>query len=445
MGTAQKGGNGSIGLVVLGDMGRSPRMQYHAVEFLKRGFDVHMIGYCGSDFPTALSQNRGFHPHALQPFPSYLDQRLPYVVKAPLKAMWLFVVLLVALFTNLVLKYRPRLVLIQNPPAIPSIFCTVLICRLFLWKTKVWIDWHNLAHTLTPPKLAALAMITEYWCAGFADLHICVTNALQTHVEHALPLYSVSRSVCCFSMFKKHKQPVSAKKLEVVVLHDRPADRFQPVVLSAERISIRRRIVPSVEWKTSTVLVVSGTSWTPDEDFSILLNAISGLDLMLQEWSTSAAMTSSRLHFVFAITGKGPLKSFYQEKIRQMDFQFCTVLTLWLAADDYPSLLASADLGVCLHTSSSGLDLPMKVLDMFGSGIPALAVHYDCLSELVKHGHNGLEFSDWADLRDRLFSLFVDNPAALQEMTAYVRNVETQSRFPQEWETSVGALLPNVS
>ena len=41
---------GKVTVVVLGDIGRSPRMQYHSLSLSKHGFKVKFVGYSGLQF-----------------------------------------------------------------------------------------------------------------------------------------------------------------------------------------------------------------------------------------------------------------------------------------------------------------------------------------------------------------------------------------------------------
>ena len=44
-------------IVVLGDIGRSPRMRYHALSLAKEGYFVHFIGYGGTALPDDIRDN----------------------------------------------------------------------------------------------------------------------------------------------------------------------------------------------------------------------------------------------------------------------------------------------------------------------------------------------------------------------------------------------------
>lgn len=125
-------------------------------------------------------------------------------------------------------------------------------------------------------------------------------------------------------------------------------------------------------------LVVSSTSWTEDEDFSILIKALS---LYEQEARSQANDKPNRLpKLLVIVTGKGPLRERYMREMHQLEetrhWVWVRCRSLWLEPEDYPLLLGSADIGVSLHTSSSALDLPMKVVDMFGCGLPVLALDF---------------------------------------------------------------------
>ena len=96
-------------------------------------------------------------------------------------------------------------------------------------------------------------------------------------------------------------------------------------------------------------LLVSSTSWTPDEDFSVLLEALRRFD------SRTASGASPTLPLVMVVvTGKGPDKAKYVERMKAERMSRVAVCTAWLEPQDYPLLLGSADLGICLHTSTSG-------------------------------------------------------------------------------------------
>uniref|UniRef100_A0A8C9JA74 Uncharacterized protein n=1 Tax=Panthera tigris altaica TaxID=74533 RepID=A0A8C9JA74_PANTA len=116
---------------------------------------------------------------------------------------------------------------------------------------------------------------------------------------------------------------------------------------------------------------------------------------------------------------------------------------LILDGESLPSLVCvitgSADLGVCLHKSSSGLDLPMKVVDMFGCCLPVCAVNFQCLHELVKHDENGLVFEGPEELAAQLqmlFSAFPDPTGKLSQFRQNLRESE-QLRWDESWKQTV--------
>jgi beta-1,4-mannosyltransferase len=301
---------------------------------------------------------------------------------------------------------QPDAILVQNPPSIPTLILVFFVC--FLRDSKFVIDWHNFGYTILGLKLSpshplvVTSRIYERFAGKFADAGLCVTRAM--------------------------KDWLSAEwGIEANVLYDRPPVFFRRTT-TEERHDLFSRLekeflcVDGKRGKGKTLftdgpksmradrplLAISSTSWTPDEDFGILLDAI----LVVAERAEKRRKGGKSFpKLVFVITGKGPQKKYYQERISKLKLSSVGIyiLTMWLESADYPLLLGSADLGICLHTSSSGLDLPMKVVDMFGCGLPVCAVDFQCLSELVVHDKNGCVFQDAEELAEQMFSLFCDH------------------------------------
>ena len=141
-------------------------------------------------------------------------------------------------------------------------------------------------------------------------------------------------------------------------------------------------------------LIVSSTSWTIDEDFSIVLNALE-------------VLSNTHPKIFLVITGKGPLQSYYRDIIKKKDWKGIKIEMVWLEIEDYPALLCQADLGICLHVSSSGLDLPMKVVNMQEAELPVLAFEYATIYEFIKPGVNGELFKNSEELANKIEVLFI--------------------------------------
>ena len=147
---------------------------------------------------------------------------------------------------------------------------------------------------------------------------------------------------------------------------------------------------------------------------------------------------------ICVITGKGPLKAKYQSDLKNLQFSKVSFVLPWLEPDDYPKLLACADLGVSLHSSSSGLDLPMKVVDMFGCGLPVVALKFPALRELVQDGLTGFHFSNQEELADLIAQWFqMPNQEINENMVESIKAFQ-KLRWEQYWEEKAWPVISDM-
>lgn len=268
-------------------------MQYHASSLCKTpGYEVVLIGYRGAALIEELqgpSADGRLRVAYLPDLPRVL-LRLPRLLRLAAKAIFQ---LLTMLWFLLVMLPRPSVILLQLPPALP----TMLVCRLaaLRHRARLVFDWHNFAYTLMAigmgraHPLVRLAERYERHWGRAADASLCVTRAMQRElsVHWRVPAH---------------------------VFYDRPPDFFRPATLQ-ERHTLLQKLQPALaaplhphdfvaelyasgelapgdtlctkgapggkaaERAGRPALVVSSTSWTPDEDFGQLLQAAQVLGL----------------------------------------------------------------------------------------------------------------------------------------------------------------------
>lgn len=279
---------------------------------------------------------------------------------------------------------RPDVIVAQTPPAIPTVIVAWVVARLR--GSRLVLDWHNLGwtnlaggHGAGHP-LVRLARLLERLSSKLADAHLAVSEALARHLRAAWGLAPVR------------------------VFRDRPGDAFGP---RDPGDTMRARVIRQTGLRADArpAVVISPTSWTRDEALDLVIAAADALE---EIWSDSGPADG----LVIVISGEGGGRAAFEQRLRARSPRRVNIVTTWVSGDEYPALVASADAGLSLHRSSSGLDLPMKICDLIGASLPVCALDYGVtLRELVDPGHNAVLFTDAPGLAACLDSLFGTWPA----------------------------------
>ncbi|GAA5876946.1 hypothetical protein JCM16303_006344 [Sporobolomyces ruberrimus] len=472
----------SVGLIVLGDIGRSPRMLYHAQSFVKNGYMTYIIAFKGSKPPPSLTDNENCHF-------IYLSQPLPWTSSLPRIGFLLFAplkVLLGACFLLSALLFRiphaPTFFFVQNPPSIPTL--PIVQLAVLLRGNRLIIDWHNTGYSVLSLRLGSdhpvvkIAKKIEFMFGKKAFAHLMVTETMKNNL-------------------------VKTARLEgrAIAFHDRPPRHFKRQTPSeAHELFLRLPILKPISFPSTAestpanddetlftssdgtlkrdrpVLLLTSTSHTPDEDLSILLRALVSYEAIassqraqqadqgIEEDKQKKENEKGRLpRVVMLVTGKGSGKESFEKEIERLEDrgelgEWVKVRTTWLELEDYPKLLGSSDLGISLHSSTSGFDLPMKVVDMFGCRLPVLALDFPSIGELVQDGVNGRTFKDENELTRQLIEILsgfqgdtIDETAELERLrkgitstmygrTALKKEGNEGSQW-SDWETHWDELL----
>jgi len=357
-------------------------MQYHALALAVNAGEVDLIGLEGSPVHTAIAAEPRVRSHRLpdRRFASRASRgRGRFLWMSAGRAALQAVRLLLKLFA----LPKPGVILVQNPPAVPTLAVAWMAARLR--GSRLIIDWHNLSHTVLAVRLGeqhravrALARSERRW-GKRADAHLAVSQALADWLQRQWGI-------------------------RAAVVYDRPASFFAKPELDAAS-ELWHRLARELKLGSRRIPVVTcPTSWTPDEDFDLLLESLERVERKLV--AERGTGTADAPDLVVLMTGRGELQPNFERRLARRDFKRVAVRTVWLEAGDYSRLVGLSDAGLCLHQSSSGLDLPMKLAEFRGAGVPVCAFDYaPVLNEVLTPGHEGITFHEPGELAAVLLAL----------------------------------------
>jgi len=162
-----------VAILVLGDLGRSPRMQYHARSLADAGAAVDLVGYAETELFDSVENHPMIRVHPLRRTSAsdfIRRNRLLFVLHSVTRVLQDTIQLTWALLFGL---RRPDTVLVQNPPSAPTLLVALVVARLR--SARYVIDWHNYGYSMVALRLGqrsplvSLHQWLERTCGGRAD------------------------------------------------------------------------------------------------------------------------------------------------------------------------------------------------------------------------------------------------------------------------------------
>ncbi len=363
--------SGEIAVVVAGDLGAHPRMLNHAREIARRGAAVSFVGYR----ERKLGDLAGVVVCGLRGWRGLRRFGLP---GAALRMVLTFFEML-----RVLLRRRPGTLLVQTPPAFPTLLAGAIAARIL--GARLIVDWHNYGYTMLALRTGANHQLVhlmegyERWMGRGANAHFCVSAAMAADLEKRFGV-------------------------RAQVLYDRPV-----------------KLLPG-GGGSGPLVVVCPAGWTADEDMAMLLDA---LELLRER--------SLEVH----LTGDGPLRAGLEARIGQLRASGLPVSCGFLGERDYWELIGRSDLGVSMHRSSSGLDLAMKVVDLCSAGTPVCAFDYGpTVREQIREGETGFLFRDARELAG-ILDRAQRSAELVRSMRARVRE-QWSVTWGEEWDRVAG-------
>lgn len=413
-----------VTVIVLGDLGHSPRMTYHAQSLAQMGYQVNLCGYLESSLPQFLYDNENITIYEIPVIHNALN--LPYLLFALYKVLMQLWVLSSMFWT--VLGDETKFVFIQNPPSLPILAIIGLLKSIWVPQMQICVDWHNLNWSIlnlkyqndNHPVVKLMKFYEQWFSKKFADINLTVTLELKRYL---IDQFDINPS-------------------SITTFYDRPNEIFKPLkdqeelrkILEANKDIFNDKLNYD---QIKDRIVVTSTSFTPDEDFNVLVECLKMLDIQMNG--------NDNQRLIMIVTGKGPLEDQFMAQINSHEWRHIVIRKVWLPIAQYPNILKISDLGLSLHYSSSGLDLPMKIVDLFGSGVPVVTLGYPVIAELVKHDQNGVildsstETTESAKQMAQIIYELLYDPKHRQRYLKIKEGAmkESERRWSHEWDVKL--------